>query len=365
MSQNLGVEWRQKFAHFGTLPVAAASIGQVHQAALHDGRAVAVKVQYPGVGQSIHSDLSNLEMLLSVLRVAPPGLYLDRIIEVAREELAEECDYTLEAGYQTKFRSLLTDDPDFEIPEFVQELSTANVLTSSWVDGVPIDDDSVIALPQEERNRLALALLRLCLREVFEFRLVQTDPNWSNFLYDHASKKFILLDFGATRPLSEEFSREYMRLVWAAANTDRDELVAASIALGFLTGEESQAMLCVTFAFYPEQRSPHIPAALILTDRWLCNRDAHVEAGLIAGEPFREARPFDFAKQAGGPGGMTERMGPPATVFAKERLTPPPREIYALHRKLSGAIAACTKLRVKIDCRTMLEEVYEAHGRDV
>ena len=92
--------------------------------------------------------------------------------------------------------------------------------------------------------------------------------------------------------------------------------------------------------------------------------DAHVEAGFVAGLPFREARPFDFHQEAGGPGGMTERMGPPAKVFAKERLTPPPREIYALHRKLSGAIAACTKLRVKIDCRTMLQEIYEqAHAR--
>ena len=245
MSQNLGADWRTKFAHFGTLPVAAASIGQVHQAALHDGRAVAVKVQYPGVGQSIHSDLSNLETLLSVLRVAPPGLYLDRIIDVAREELAEECDYVLEAGYQSRFGSLLADDPEFVVPEVVQDLSTANVLTSTWVDGVPIDDDSVIALPQEDRDRLALALLRLCLREVFEFRLVQTDPNWSNFLYDHANRKFILLDFGATRPLSEEFSSVYLELVWAAANADRDQLIEKSIKLGFLTGQESQTMLCV------------------------------------------------------------------------------------------------------------------------
>ena len=87
--------------------------------------------------------------------------------------------------------------------------------------------------------------------------------------------------------------------------------------------------------------------------------EAHVEAGFIAGLPFREAKPFDFHKEAGGPGGMTERMGPPAKVFAKERLTPPPREIYALHRKLSGAISACTNLRVRIDCRTMLQEIYE------
>jgi aarF domain-containing kinase len=146
------------------------------------------------------------------------------------------------------------------------------------VDGVPIDDESVRALPQADRNRLAMALLRLCLREVFEFRLVQTDPNWSNFLYQHHSRRFVLLDFGATRPLSEEFASRYLELVWAAANEDREELIARSIELGFLTGQESQAMM-----------------------------DAHVEAGFIAGLPFRESRPFDFATEAGGPGGMTER----------------------------------------------------------
>ena len=221
MATNLGADWREQYTHFGTLPIAAASIGQVHQAALHDGRAVAVKVQYPGVAESISSDLSNFEMLLSIIRVAPPGLYLDRIIDVAREELAEECDYTLEAGYQSRFRTLLQDDPEFVVPEVVPELSTVNVLTSTWVDGVPIDDESVRALPQEDRDRLARSLLKLCLREVFEFRLVQTDPNWSNFLYDLAANKLILLDFGATRPLTKEFSADYLELVWAAANADR------------------------------------------------------------------------------------------------------------------------------------------------
>ena len=331
MAENFGDGWREKFAHFGEQPAAAASIGQVHQAALHDGRAVAVKVQYPGVGRSIGSDLSNLEALLSVLRVAPPGLYLDTIIDVAREELAEECDYTREAAQQRAFRELLADDPAFVVPAVVEELSTGAVLTSDWVSGVPIDDASVLALPQERRDAIASALLRLCLREVFEFRLVQTDPNWSNFLYDHERQKFVLLDFGATRPLSKEFSDEYLRLVWAAANADREALLDASHALGFLTGAESATMV-----------------------------DAHVEAGFIAGEPFRTARPFDFAAEAGGPGGMTERMAAPAKVFATERLTPPPREIYALHRKLSGAISTCTKLGVRIECRGVLQEMWEA-----
>lgn len=328
--EQLGPEWEAKFAHFGRQPVAAASIGQVHMAALHDGREVAVKVQYPGVATSINSDLANLERLVSVLNVAPQGLFIERIIEVAREELSEECDYALEAQYQKRFRALLDGSPDYAVPAVVDELSNGGVLTSEWMSGVPIDDDSVVALPQEQRDRLARSLLGLCLREVFEFQLVQTDPNWSNFQYHHASEKLELIDFGATRSLSREFSREYLDLVWAAANKDREGLLRASENLGFLNGSESEAMV-----------------------------EAHVQAGFIAGEPFAEDSDFDFATRAGGPEGMTARMAEHASVFASERRTPPPKEIYALHRKLSGAIVTCTKLKVAINCREKLVEMRE------
>ena len=150
----------------------------------------------------------------------------------AREELSEECDYALEAQYQKRFRALLDGSPDYAVPAVVDELSNGGVLTSEWMSGVPIDDDSVVALPQEQRDRLARSLLGLCLREVFEFQLVQTDPNWSNFQYHHASEKLELIDFGATRSLSREFSREYLDLVWAAANKDREGLLRASENLG-------------------------------------------------------------------------------------------------------------------------------------
>lgn len=330
----LGAKWHDAFAHFGEVPVAAASIGQVHKAALPDGRAVAVKVQYPGVAQSINSDLGNLESLLSVLNVAPPGLFLDRIIDVAREELAEECDYTLEASYQSKFRELLADDERFAVPAVVPELSSGAILVSEWMDGVPIDDDSVVALPQSARNELAQTLLSLCLRELFEFRLVQTDPNWSNFQYQHGTGKLQLIDFGATRPLSQDFVAEYLELVWAAANQDRDELLKRSYNLGFLNGTESDAMV-----------------------------DAHVSAGFIAGEPFARDELFDFKKEAAGDNGMTKRMAAQASIFGSERRAPPPREIYALHRKLSGAIVTCTKLGVKINCREQLAAVYDAQAR--
>ena len=100
---------------------------------------------------------------------------------------------------------------------------------------------------------------------------MQTDPNWSNFQYSHATQQLQLIDFGATRALGDAFCSQYLELVWAAANRDREGLLRASKDLGFLDGTESPAMV-----------------------------EAHVQAGYIAGEPFAEDAPFDFAVQAGG-----------------------------------------------------------------
>ena len=100
---------------------------------------------------------------------------------------------------------------------------------------------------------------------------MQTDPNWSNFQYDHSNRQLQLIDFGATRALDDWFCSEYLELVWAASNRDRDGLLRASERLGFLNGTESPAMV-----------------------------EAHIQAGFIAAEPFAQDRPFDFAVQAGG-----------------------------------------------------------------
>lgn len=332
MRAELGPQWRERLGGdgFSDAPVAAASIGQVHRATLPDGRAVAVKVQYPGVADSINSDLNNLATLLTMANFLPKGLYLDSLIAVAREELTAECDYTREAAAQERFRALVGDDADFEVPSVVPELSTRRVLVTTWLDGAPIDGLMDGSASQDTRNRVARKLLRLTLQELFQWRFMQTDPNWGNFFYNPANDRVGLLDFGAAREYRKEFMDDYLRLVWAAANRDRKTIETLSVKLGFLTGYESQVML-----------------------------DAHVDSGLVVGEPFASNEPFDFKAS-----GITTRVAKHGAVFAEHRLTPPPAEIYSLHRKLAGAFLMCIRLGAVMRCRDLLEDTVSRYDFD-
>lgn len=121
-------------------PFAAASIGQVHEATLIDGRKVAMKVQYTGISKSIDSDIDNFRLLIDILGVFPRGLYLNEMLKVTRNELHFECDYLREAEYQRKYRNLAQVSPTkFNIPKVVDHLSTREILTTEFVEGVEID----------------------------------------------------------------------------------------------------------------------------------------------------------------------------------------------------------------------------------
>ena len=192
LNSELGSDWRSRFKEFDLTPIAAASIGQVHKAKLHSGQDVAVKVQYPGVANSIDSDLTYLRSLALMGSFLPKGLYLDNTIRVAKIELKAECNYVREAESMIRFRNLLGLDNTstssflprngFNVPKVVKELSTSLLLTTDFIHGVPIG--TVSYLPQEKRDEIGNRLFRLCLRELFEFGFMQTDPNWSNFLYN-------------------------------------------------------------------------------------------------------------------------------------------------------------------------------------
>ncbi|GBG28548.1 Atypical kinase COQ8A, mitochondrial [Hondaea fermentalgiana] len=327
LRDELGADWRDNFVKFNNRPFAAASLGQVHQALLKTESGpvpVAVKVQFPGVADSIDSDLNNLKRLADVTGIFPRGLFIDRIVEVMKEELREECDYLAEAEHQMKFRDLLKDDSDaFFVPRAFKQTTTSRVLTTELARGVPIDK-VVDTLSQEKRNRIGRLLLRLSLKELFEFRYMQTDPNFSNYMYDDKTGRVVLLDFGATRAYGREFVDDYMELVWAASNSDRAAILDYSVRLGFLTGDESQAM-----------------------------KNAHIHTGLEIGRPFQHDEPFDFRGSR-----MVNQMSKHGGTFMNERLTPPPKEVYSLHRKLSGAYMTCIKLGAIFPCRDLLVKTY-------
>ncbi|KAM0832476.1 hypothetical protein ACQ4PT_064879 [Festuca glaucescens] len=325
LDAELGQGWSSKLRSFDYEPLAAASIGQVHRAVLKDGSDVVMKIQYPGVADSIESDIENVRLLLTYTNLIPKGLFLDRAIKVAKEELARECDYVIEASNQKRYKELLSDSEGYYIPKVTDELSSKKILTSEFVPGVPID--KVAALSQETRNYVGCKLLELTIKELFVFRFMQTDPNWSNFLYDDSRRQFNLIDFGAAREFPKKFVDDYLHMVVACANRDRAGVLEMSRRLGFLTGEEPEVML-----------------------------DAHVEAAFIVGLPFSRPGGHDFRAN-----NITHSVSNLGATMLKHRMTPPPDEVYSLHRKLSGAFLACIKIGAVVPCREMLLEVYEQY----
>lgn len=139
MKNEFGMDWESKFKTFERKPFAAASIGQVHHAILHDGTQVAVKIQYPGVAKSIESDIDNLVGMLKVWDVFPPGIFIDNIVKVAKRELAWEVDYLREANYTEKYGEMIQKHKEYRVPRVIREVTTKSVLTTELVPGVPLD----------------------------------------------------------------------------------------------------------------------------------------------------------------------------------------------------------------------------------
>ncbi|KAL9112697.1 MAG: hypothetical protein Q9227_003000 [Pyrenula ochraceoflavens] len=330
LTADLGSEWRNLFESFDEVPFAAASIGQVHGAVLKSNKSrVVVKVQYPGVATSIDSDLNNLAILLTASRLLPKGLYLEKTIANARTELAWECDYLREANCGRRFKSLLADDTDiFTVPTMIDSASGKQVLTMERMEGTGVT--KITDLTQPEKDWIGSQVLRLCLREITEFKYMQTDPNWTNFLLNRSTGKLELLDFGASRDYPDRFISLYSQNLEAASRGDRGSVKELSKDLGYLTGYESQSMA-----------------------------DAHVDSVLTLAEPFAESAPevYDFRNQT-----ITERVKALIPVMLRERLAPPPEETYSLHRKLSGAFLLCARLGSRVRCRNMFQEAMEKRG---
>ncbi|MEY2884527.1 MAG: hypothetical protein RL490_2251 [Pseudomonadota bacterium] len=254
LAQSWGRDWRRQFERFDVRPIAAASIGQVHRARTRDGRDLAIKVQYPGVRDSIDSDVDNVATLIRLSGLVPASLDVAPMLAEAKRQLHEEADYAREGDCLAEFGRLLADRPDFRVPGRHADLSGRDVLAMDFVAGSPVE--AMVDAPQATRDRIMTLMIGLCLAELFDFRLMQTDPNFANYRYDRATDRLVLLDFGATRAFPADFVAHYRTLLAAGMAGDATAARTAMLAIGLFdaaTPAKHQAAIATMFdtAFAP------------------------------------------------------------------------------------------------------------------
>jgi predicted unusual protein kinase regulating ubiquinone biosynthesis (AarF/ABC1/UbiB family) len=217
------------FATFDPVPIAAASIGQVYRATLHDGRDVAVKVQYPGVAQAVRSDMQNLGMILRLMKSVAPGLDPQAIGEEIRARIAEELDYELEASNQRSLARIYRGHPFIVVPEVITGLSRERVIVSEFVDGRGFEE--IKQLPQEERDRLGEIIFRFYFGCMYRHHQFSGDPHPGNSLL-LKDGRMAFLDFGLFKRLPAALAERELQMVRWSVEGDAEALAAALRADG-------------------------------------------------------------------------------------------------------------------------------------
>jgi len=232
LTRELGEDWRDFFAEFSDTPAAAASIGQVHEAVWHDGRRVAVKIQYPGAGRALIGDFNQLSRAGRLFGMLMPGLDVKPLLDELKDRISEELDYELEAMSQQMFADAYVDDPDIYVPNVVT--STGQVLVSEWMDGTPLS--RIIAEgSKEQRDRAGILLVRFLFSGPSRAGLLHADPHPGNFrLLDDG--RLGVLDFGAVDRLPGGLPRFFGRLlrIMHEDDPDTEEVERELRANGFL-----------------------------------------------------------------------------------------------------------------------------------
>ena len=310
-----GDDWRRQFARFDASPIAAASIGQVHRATLPDGRMLAIKVQYPGVRESIGSDVDNVATLLRVSNLLPPGLDLKPLLAEAKRQLAEEADYLREGDQMRAYGERLAGDARYVVPALHEALTTTNVLAMDFVEGRPIE--TLENADQDVRDKAMSALIDLVLQELFAFGVMQTDPNFANYRWQWDTGALVLLDFGATRAVPVDTAAAYRALIEAGLEHDRDRIREIAVRTGFLGAQAVAA---------------HRPAV----DRIIAAID----------DTMARPGPFDFSDRAFVP---IVRAEVPALVEDRDTWHVPDVETLFVQRKVSGTALLAARLRARVD----------------
>ncbi|APU76374.1 AarF/ABC1/UbiB kinase family protein [Vibrio parahaemolyticus] len=321
MVNALGEQWKSAFLAFNFKPIASASIGQVHQAYSDAGDNLAVKVQYPGIRKSIDSDVDNVGTLLKIVGLIPESVDYKGLLEEAKKQLHDEANYEREAQFACRYHEDLQGHPHFVVPKIYPEISSQSVLAMSFIQGTPIE--KIANYDQETRDFVMHNLLELLFKELFEFKMVQTDPNFANYLYLEQSKQIGLLDFGATREYSERFSSGYRQAFSSVVNDDEQGLNDALEQIGFFAQ-----------SIKPEQRM------------------AILDLVKMACEPMLIDEAYDFKAS-----GLAQKLREAGTILSMEQdywHTPPADAIF-LHRKIGGMYLLAARIGAKVNIRRLVQ----------
>ncbi|WP_430469187.1 ABC1 kinase family protein [Vibrio alginolyticus] len=321
MESSLGTNWKAEFLSFNFKPIASASIGQVHQAYSDAGDNLAVKVQYPGIQKSIDSDVDNVGTLLKVVGLIPESVDYKGLLEEAKKQLHDEADYAREAQFAIRYHDALKEHPHFVVPKIHTGSCSDSVLAMEFIDGSPIEQ--IEHYDQSTRDFVMHSLLELLFRELFEFKMVQTDPNFANYLYIENTRQIGLLDFGATREYSERFSTGYRQAFASVVNNDEQGLNNALEQIGFF----SQTIL-------PDQRQ------------------AILDLVKMACEPMLVDEPYDFKAS-----GLAQKLREAGTILSMEQeyWHTPPADALFLHRKIGGMYLLAARIGAKVNIRQLVQ----------
>jgi predicted unusual protein kinase regulating ubiquinone biosynthesis (AarF/ABC1/UbiB family) len=309
-----GSGWQQRFAQFDEVPIASASIGQVHRARTTDGRELALKIQYPGVARSIASDVDNVAALLRLAQLLPFGLNVSDIAREAKRQLTQEADYLAEGRFLEQYARLVADEPRIVVPRVHWDYTTSRVMAMDYMPGVPLE--SLATASQKARDAVGSLLQKLMFRELFEFRVMQTDPNFANYLVQPATGLLVLLDFGATQQFTPEFSERFRRITRAIVEGDRAAIQRAAQQIGYIA----------------EDAPPEVVSAALDVVELVC-------------EPLRAVGSYDY-----GASDLPRRARELGVDLAFKRglLRMPPSDTMFLHRKLVGVFLLLARLGARV-----------------
>ncbi|MET7398409.1 AarF/ABC1/UbiB kinase family protein [Dactylosporangium sp. NPDC005572] len=319
LAESLGADWRDRFAEFDDKPAAAASIGQVHRGVWADGRQVAVKVQYPGAGEALRSDLNQLARFAGLFKAVQPGLDVKPLVQEIRDRVTEELDYELEARSQMAFAAAFADDPDIFVPEVLA--SSPRVLVTEWVDGTPLS--TIIASgTEEERDHAGERMALLHFSAPARAEMLHADPHPGNFRI-LADGRLGVLDFGAVARLPGGHPEVIGRLTRLALAGDAQAVMEGLQGEGFIKGD------------------PKIDAEAVL---------AYIRPMLdpLAEDEFRFSRAWLRAEA-----GRLANPKSPAYTMSRQLNLPP--SYMLTHRVTLGSIGVLCQLEAKAPYRAILE----------